>query len=57
MSCVVIIHWNHKIGLCDVGVHNLYQYYDYTCRAFGADLRVVDSFDQCTLDTEKYSSL
>lgn len=37
----VIIHWDHKPGLDDIGKRNLFQHYDYVCRGFGVDKLVI----------------
>jgi hypothetical protein len=41
----VIIHWDHKPTLLDEGKRNLFQHYDYVCRAFGVDQLVIVDVD------------
>jgi hypothetical protein len=37
----VIIHWDHKRGLDAIGRRNLFQHYDYACRAYAVDKLVI----------------
>jgi hypothetical protein len=47
----VIIHWDHKPTLLDEGKRNLFQHYDYVCRAFAVDkLVIVDVAGTMTLN-------
>jgi hypothetical protein len=46
----VIIHWDHKRGLDAIGRRNLFQHYDYVCRAYAVDkLVIVDVNDTMDL--------
>jgi len=37
----VIIHWDHKSNLDEVGKRNVFQHFDYACRAYGVDKLVI----------------
>ena len=41
----VIIHWDHWASLLGEGRRNLFQHYDYVCRAFGVDKLVIVDVD------------
>jgi hypothetical protein len=41
----VIIHWDHRTSLLNEGKRNLFQHYDYACRAFGVDKLVIVDVD------------
>jgi hypothetical protein len=47
MSITLIVHWSHKSGICAVGERMSWQLYDYTARAYDAELRVVDELHEC----------
>lgn len=41
----VIIHWDHKLSFPEAGKRNLFQHYDYVCKAFGVDKLVIVDVD------------
>jgi hypothetical protein len=50
MGSIVIVHWSHKTGICIVGERMSFQLYDYTARAYDAELRIVDVNGECGIE-------